>query len=107
ACEAYLEAKAERVAFEARTEANRKNFLRRELEWLRRQPKARTTKQKARIDRAEAAKAAPPPKVDKTAQLPLDSRRSGKTILELKKLTLRLGDLTLVSDLDFVLTAGE
>jgi len=48
-------AKAERLAHEARTEANRQNFLRKEVEWLRRQPKARTTKQKARIQRAEAA----------------------------------------------------
>jgi ATP-binding cassette subfamily F protein uup len=104
---AYLEAKAERQAHEARTEANRQNFLRTELEWLRRQPKARTTKQKARIDRAETAKAAPPPKQEKTATLALDALRAGKTILELRKLTLTLGDTTLVSDLDFILTAGE
>src|SRR4029077_2877212 len=54
--ETYLEAKAERMAVEARTEQNRQNFLRGELDWLRRQPKARSTKQKARIERAEAAK---------------------------------------------------
>ncbi|MFT3766429.1 MAG: ABC-F family ATP-binding cassette domain-containing protein [Minicystis sp.] len=105
--EDYLEAKAERLAFEARTEANRQNFLRRELEWLRRQPKARTTKQKARIDRAEAAKAAPAPKQEKAVELALDSMRAGKTILELRKLTLSIGNLTLVKDLDFILTSGE
>src|SRR5690606_3270871 len=42
--EDYLEAKAERLAHAARVEQNRQNFLRRELEWLRRQPKARGTK---------------------------------------------------------------
>jgi len=105
--EDYLEAKAERLSFEARSEANRQNFLRRELEWLRRQPKARSTKQKARIDRAQEAKAAPPPKVEKTTELALDSVRAGKTILELKKLTLTIGGRTLVKDLDFVLTSGE
>jgi ATP-binding cassette subfamily F protein uup len=105
--ESYLEAKAGRLAFEARTESNRQNFLRREIEWLRRQPKARSTKQKARIDRAEAIKAAPPPKEEKATQLALDSMRAGKTILELKKLTLSLGGRTLVKDLDFILTAGE
>src|SRR5689334_10799339 len=84
--EEYLEAKAERLAHEARTEANRQNFLRKELEWLRRQPKARTGKQKARIQRAEAKKAAPPPKQERTAQFSLDATRAGKTILELRKL---------------------
>ena len=53
----YLEGKAERMAHAERTERNRQNFLRRELEWLRRQPKARGTKQKARIDRAQQAQA--------------------------------------------------
>ncbi len=103
----YLEAKAERLAHEARTESNRQNFLRTEIEWLRRQPKARSTKQKARIDRAEAAKAAPPPKQEKTALLALDAMRAGKTILEFKKLTLSIGGLTLAKDLDFILTSGE
>ena len=104
---AYLEAKAERLAHEARTEGNRQNFLRRELEWLRRQPKARSTKQKARIDRAEAAKGQLAPKLEKTAQLALETIRAGKTILELRKVTLGIGGLTLVKDLDFILTAGE
>jgi ABC transport system ATP-binding/permease protein len=105
--EDYLAAKAERLAHEARTESNRQNFLRRELEWLRRQPKARSTKQKARIDRAEAAKGQLAPKQERSAVLALDAVRTGKTILELKKLTLSLGGLTLVKDLDFILTAGE
>ncbi len=105
--EDYLEAKAERQAHEARTEGNRQNFLRTELEWLRRQPKARSTKQKARIDRAEAAKSAPPPKVDRTTVLAMDSTRTGKTILEFRDLGLELGGRTLVSGLSFILTPGE
>jgi ATP-binding cassette subfamily F protein uup len=105
--EDYLEAKAERLAHEVRTEANRQNFLRRELEWLRRQPKARTTKQKARIDRAEAAKAELAPKQEKAASLALDAVRAGKTILELRHLTLEIAGMRLVKDLDFILTSGE
>jgi ATP-binding cassette subfamily F protein uup len=105
--EEYLEAKAERQAHEARTEGNRQNFLRTELEWLRRQPKARSTKQKARIGRAEAAKSAPPPKVDRTTVLAMDTTRTGKTILEFKDLGLALGGRTLVSGLSFILTPGE
>lgn len=105
--EDYLEAKAERLAHEARSESNRQNFLRRELEWLRRQPKARTGKQKARIQRAEAAKAAPPPKAEQRALLTAASTRMGKTVLELKDLTLEIAGRALVSHLDLILGKGE
>ncbi|XXT19158.1 ABC-F family ATP-binding cassette domain-containing protein [Sorangium sp. So ce429] len=105
--EEYLEQKAERLALESRTESNRQNFLRTELEWLRRQPKARTGKQKARIQRAETTKAAPPPKAERTAQLSVESVRTGKTILELKKLGLSVDGRWLVRGLDFSLTKGE
>ncbi|WP_437278278.1 ABC-F family ATP-binding cassette domain-containing protein [Sorangium sp. So ce375] len=105
--EEYLEQKADRLALEARTESNRQNFLRTELEWLRRQPKARTGKQKARIQRAETTKSAPPPKAERTAQLSVEAVRTGKTILELKKLGLSLDGKWLVRGLDFTLTKGE
>ncbi|AUX48559.1 ABC transporter ATP-binding protein [Sorangium cellulosum] len=105
--EEYLEQKAERLALEARTESNRQNFLRTELEWLRRQPKARTGKQKARIQRAETTKSAPPPRAERTAQLSVESVRTGKTILELKKLGLAVDGKWLVRGLDFSLTKGE
>jgi ABC transport system ATP-binding/permease protein len=105
--EAYLAAKAERLAHEVRVESNRQNFLRRELEWLRRQPKARTGKQKARIQRAEAAQSVVAPKAERTAEITAATTRSGKTILELKQLNLALGGRTLVNRLDFILAQGE
>jgi len=105
--ERYLEQKAERLAHAERTEANRQNFLRKELEWLSRQPKARTTKQKARIDRAEAAKAVTGPKLERTATLELDVVRSGKTILELRDLRVAIGGRTLIDRLTLFLTEGE
>jgi ATP-binding cassette subfamily F protein uup len=105
--EDYLEAKAERLAHADRTEQNRQNFLRREIEWLRRQPKARSTKQKARIERALEAKATPAPETEKTAKLAAEAARSGKTILECRELELCLGDKVLVHGLDLSLTAGE
>ena len=105
--EDYLEGKAERLAHQARTESNRQNFLRTELEWLRRQPKARSTKQKARIDRAETAKSAPKPVAEKNATLALDATRSGKTILELKDLGITIGGKELFRGFDFILGAGE
>ena len=53
----YLDKKAELLAHEGRVEQNRQNILRREREWLSRGPKARSTKQKARIQRAGALEA--------------------------------------------------
>ena len=105
--EDYLEAKAERLALEARTESNRQNFLRRELEWLRRQPKARSTKQKARIQRAESVKAAPPPRADRALELALETSRSGKTVLELRGVDLERGGKSLVRGLDLIVGQGE
>jgi len=105
--EAYLEAKAERLLLEARTEQNRQNLLRTELEWLRRQPKARSTKQKARIQRAESAKESAPPPKERTAKLLAEAARGGKTVVELKKLSLSMAGRVLMKDLDFVLAAGE
>lgn len=105
--EDYLEAKAERLMLEARTEANRQNFLRREIEWLRRQPKARTTKQKARIERAENAIATQAPKAERTATFQLEETRSGKTILELQGLTLSIEERILMRNFTLALTAGE
>jgi len=105
--ERYLEQKAERLAHAERTESNRQNFLRKELEWLSRQPKARSTKQKARIDRAEAAKAVVAPRAERTAALELDVVRSGKTILELRDLRVEIGGRTLIDSLSMFLTEGE
>ncbi|MCL4756171.1 MAG: ATP-binding cassette domain-containing protein, partial [Myxococcales bacterium] len=105
--EEYLEAKATRLAHEERTEANRQNFLRRELEWLSRQPKARTTKQKARIERAEAARAIQAPVAEERVALSLEEARSGKTVLELEHLSLEIAGRTLVRDLTLYLPQGE
>jgi ATP-binding cassette subfamily F protein uup len=87
--EEYLTAKAERAAQAERTEKNRQNLLRRELEWLRRTPSARTGKQKARISRANTAIATQRPAEDKRVALELETRRTGKTILALDDVTLR------------------
>lgn len=105
---AFLEAKAERLALEARTESNRQNFLRREIEWLRRGPKARTTKQKARIDRAHTAiAAAPTSKGEQRVDLEIEISRTGKTILELKNVDVEVGGRKLISDMSMWLTKGE
>jgi ATP-binding cassette subfamily F protein uup len=103
----YLEAKAEREAHSERVEANRRNFLRRELEWLRRTPQARSTKQKARIDRAEAARDQVGPKREGTTQIEIAGEQLGRTILDAEGLTVELGGRRLFERLDLRLSKGE
>lgn len=103
----FLLAKSERQAHEARAEQNRQNFLRREVEWLRRGPKARSTKQKARVERAHDAIAVAAPKAEKTFQFDMAESRSGKTVLEFHKVCLQQGGRELVKDLDLFMTKGE
>ena len=106
--ERFLEAKAERLALLERTEQNRQNFLRRELEWLRRGPAARTTKQKARIDRAEEVIGAAPlvPK-GRDLTLEMENTRTGKTIVDIRDASIAIGGRTLVKGLSLALTKGE
>jgi len=103
----YLEAKAERMAHAERTEANRRNYLRRELEWLRKSPKARTTKQKARVDRVEAIAEKAAPKAERTSQIAMTHTRSGSTILEAEHVAVDIGGRRLVDDFTLRLSEGE
>jgi ATP-binding cassette subfamily F protein uup len=103
----YLLAKAEREALSERTERNRQNFLRREVEWLRRAPKARGTKQKARTARAEAALGIRAPQQERQADLRLQSERLGKTILETSDLVIDREGHRLINGLTFALRPGD
>jgi ABC transport system ATP-binding/permease protein len=105
--EDYLTAKAERQAQAERVESNRQNFLRRELDWLRRQPKARTTKQKARIDRAQVALDRDPAPRGRDAKVRMDGVRSGNTVLAVENLTVDLAGRRLVQGLDMHLGKRE
>jgi ABC transport system ATP-binding/permease protein len=103
----YLTAKSERMMLEARAEQNRQNFLRKEVEWLRRQPKARTTKQKARIERAEDAIGQSKPKVDTTIELRADVAESGKVICDLRGIEIKVADRTLLRNLNMTINVGD
>ena len=78
----YLARKAEEEAAAAATEAKFKGVLRRELEWLKRGPKARSTKQKARIQRIEAMQEAPKRQTKGDLSLTSNQRRLGKRAIE-------------------------
>ena len=105
--EAYLTAKAERQAMEARTEQNRQNFLRTELEWLRRQPKARSTKQKARIGRAEGAILDVPRATQQAVRLDSASGRQGSEVLVFEGVEFSYGDRKVLDKLDLIVTPGQ
>jgi len=108
----YLEKKAELLAHEERVEANRQNILRREREWLSRGPKARSTKQKARIQRAHALEARGPATAGRPGEVSLAAAatpQQGKTILELRGLVVAAapGSPPLTEPMDLILTAGD
>jgi ATP-binding cassette subfamily F protein uup len=108
--EDFLEQKAERFAHAERVESNRQNFLRKEIEWLRRGPKARSTKQKARIQRAETAINAEGLRVRGEVELvglEAGSSRLGGTILEVLDASLELGGRRLIDDLTLRLVKGD
>jgi ATP-binding cassette subfamily F protein uup len=103
----YLEQKATLLEHEERVEANRLNFLRRERAWLMRGARARTTKQKARIQRAQHALAVPSPKETPRIELEAGAVRLGKTILELHDVGLELGGSGLIQGLTLHLVQGD
>jgi ATP-binding cassette subfamily F protein uup len=106
----YLEQKAELLAHAERVQRNRMNLLRRERAWLLRGAKARTTKQKARVQRARALLETEAPREAgrvSFAGLEASATRTGKTILDLEDVALDVGGRRLIRSLTFRLVSGE
>jgi ATP-binding cassette subfamily F protein uup len=104
----YLTSKAEEQAIAARNENTRQNLLKRELEWLRRQPKARTTKNKSRIDAAHDLMASEPEKPLDSMQLLIPSGpRLGNTLVEVENLQHTLAGKRLINNFTFMLGPGD
>ncbi|MEC5395091.1 ABC-F family ATP-binding cassette domain-containing protein [Bergeyella sp. RCAD1439] len=84
------------------------NLYRKELEWMRRQPKARTTKSKSRISAFyETEKVAKTNTKKQSLDLEFEMKRLGKKILELKNINKRYGDLVLLHDFSYSFQRGE
>ncbi|PZD95485.1 ABC transporter ATP-binding protein [Paenibacillus sambharensis] len=98
----FLELKLEREEREAATEAKRQNLLRNELAWIRRGAKARTTKQKARIERFEALQGDEPQKAGGKVELSVASTRLGKKIIEIDHVAKRYDGRELIQDLSYI-----
>lgn len=103
----FLELKAEREEREIASEQKRQNLLRTELAWIRRGAKARTTKQKARIDRFEQLKDQQGIQRSGAMDVSVGSTRLGKKILEIEHLSKSVGDRKLINDLNYIAVPGD
>ncbi|NGM84533.1 ABC-F family ATP-binding cassette domain-containing protein [Paenibacillus sp. 7124] len=98
----FLELKAEREEREAASEQKRQNLLRNELAWIRRGAKARSTKQKARIDRFEKLKDEQAVSSGSKLEISAASTRLGRKILEIEDLTMSRNGRTLINKLSYI-----
>ncbi|MGV3666171.1 MAG: ABC-F family ATP-binding cassette domain-containing protein [Leptospira bouyouniensis] len=103
----YLERKVEREETLQKQEDKVKQFLKQEVKWLKRQPKARTTKQKARIDRANELQSREKREIQKDLELSVAAKRQGKTILEIHNLKKSIGEKVLINDFTYTFKAKE
>ena len=97
----FLQLKADREASAQATERKRQSILRVELEWMMRGARARSTKQKAHIQRYENLKAQEAPKVDAKIEISSVSSRMGRTTIELDNLSKSYGDKVLFKDFTY------
>ncbi|RYL94101.1 ABC-F family ATP-binding cassette domain-containing protein [Sporolactobacillus sp. THM19-2] len=105
--ELFLEKKAEREEQASIDEAKHQNQLRRELAWLQRGAKARSTKQKARVERVHQMQEEKGPEQKQHVDLSIGSARLGKKVIEAKKLTKSFDGRTLFHDFNLLVTPGE
>lgn len=106
--ENYVEKKAARLESELSSIDKAKNEYRKELEWMRKQPKARTTKSKSRQDNFYDVEARAKQKIeDAQLQLQVKMSRMGGKIIEMKKVTKAYGDLPILKGFDYTFNKGE
>mgnify|MGYP001059591904 FL=1 len=104
----YLQNKEERLALEATNLGKAKSLFKKELDWMRRQPKARTTKSKSRSDDFYKIKEkAHQRRQDHQVQLEINMERLGSKILELHKLKKSYGDKKILDGFDYIFKRGE
>jgi ABC transport system ATP-binding/permease protein len=106
--ENFLEKKAQREESEAASVDKARNLYRKELEWMRKQPKARTTKSKSRIDNFyEVEKKAKQQLTDQQLQLQSKMNRLGGKTVEMKKVYKSYGDKVILKGFDYTFKKGE
>ena len=103
----YLERKAEREEMQQASEKKRQNILRKELAWIRRGAKARTTKQKGRIKRYEQLRDETVLEADGSVEMSSVTSRMGKTTIELDHIRKAYDDKVLLSDFSYIFLKGD
>lgn len=103
----FLELKAQREEMELASERKRQSILRMEIEWAKRGCRARTTKQKARLERLEALKNGKAPIQDATVELESIGTRMGKKTIELRGVSKSYGDKVLIKDFDYIVLKNQ
>ena len=104
----FLEKKAERELIERQEIEKAKNTYRKELDWMRRMPKARTTKSQARIDSFYELQEKATRRIDDTkAELSIKTERIGGKILEMYNVSKKYGNKVLVNDFTYTFKKGE
>jgi len=106
--ENYIEKKAARIENQSASIDKAKNTYRKELEWMRKQPKARTTKSKSREDNFYEVEAKAKQKIiDEQVQLEMKMSRLGGKVAEFKKVYKSYGDKKILSGFDYTFKRGE
>src|SRR6187551_2114457 len=104
----YLEKKAARLESDSASIEKARNTYRKELEWMRKQPRARTTKSKSRQDNFyEVEKKAKQQIIDEQLQLEMKMSRLGGKIAELKKVYKNYGDRVILKGFDYTFKKGD
>ena len=103
----FLELKAEREEMELASERKRQSILRVEMEWAKRGCRARTTKQKARLERLEALKNGTAPVSDQTIEMDSVETRMGKKTIELHHISKSYGARKLIDDFSYIILRNQ
>lgn len=98
----FLELKAQREEMEEASQRKRESILRVELEWVKRGARARSTKQKARLERYEEMKSIAAPVKDGAVELSSVASRLGRTTVELEKISKAYGEKVLIKDFTYI-----
>ncbi|HET9135189.1 MAG TPA: ABC-F family ATP-binding cassette domain-containing protein, partial [Candidatus Kapabacteria bacterium] len=105
--EYYLQKKEEQEETRRAEGQKRRSLAKRELAWLKRGAKARTTKQKARVDRAHELIDTPAEQEKEVLDIKIAPRKLGSKVIDFDKVTKSYGDKKLVNDFSYVITKGE
>lgn len=104
----FLEAKALREEMEKATESKMQNRYRNELKWIKRGARARSTKQKARVERFEALKGQlQKDNVNEEMDANLKTTRLGRKVIEATSLSKSFGERKIIEDFSFLLQSGD